>query len=694
MNLNLLKSSLLAVAICCGGGVSEALADNAKTIYARALTADDTYTAWSSADVATSGNNVWIGDFAYDAQYGLYGTGKNMSTCLTFDHTENSIQTVEFEWNTLNNTGTNSNGETGNYSYIKIGDAIEIQSDQQNQKGVVIINGESISINNCNQKDKNRNNDIWTVKAVINTATNTLKSFSLTGVPTNGKTATLTIEKETSLGSASVYNTITTGVVRVGGTLTLALKSIKISEEEQTVEAVSYTVSYKCGDTVVKTETGKTAKGGNISVETPITIDGQKYYAADGATTSFTVNSDNQTFEVALRKAAEYDYTVTSNLNTTIASGKSIEGDAVTVGYPRYINNNGTLYTKATTNSQYRISFTPDANNYSKTLEYTATQTNNVVYYSEAENIEGLTVNTSGNVAIRASNALAALANIDTIITTLPAGKYIIHAGVFSSANNPSYTIKFTAGSQTLSAPVTYINASEVALEEITLTEATDLKLLAEGMGNNCLLDYIYIVRTGEIAPVTDAKFATYSPSSNIKAGSNSNVKFYTAKIANNKIELTEVAENTVLKAGTGYVIAAETGNFELELTSEEGTEVQGNELLVAGANGVTATANTKYYVLTKRSSDNKVGFGKVKSGVKIPAGKCYIDASKSTATASTLAAEFLEITNVLTGIDAVDAEPEAVAGEADAYYTLQGVKLSQPVKGINIINGKKVLVK
>lgn len=200
-------------------------------------------------------------------------------------------------------------------------------------------------------------------------------------------------------------------------------------------------------------------------------------------------------------------------------------------------------------------------------------------------------------------------------------------------------------------------------------------------------------VKAMDTATVTDAKFATYSPSANIKADSNGDVKFYTAKISSNKIELTEVTDGTVLTGGTGYVIAAEAGNYEFELAGEEGTTVEGNELLVAGADGVTADDNSKYYVLTKRSSDNKVGFGKVKSGVTIPAGKCYIDASASPAAAS-LTADFLEMTNVLTGINAVDAETEAAPGEADAYYTLQGVKLSQPVKGINIINGKKVIVK
>ena len=707
MNLNLLKSSLLAVALCCGGGVAQA------TISSLPMTAAETFDngttgIFSGGDIVnttdigyvlaiTKGKNVTLefdtkGDS--DSESKPYTLSSNETVTISYVEYNGYLSKRAMTMELKNSAGVVLVGYTYNTSECKITD-VKIGGNTvggfasflaQSLCGTKGANGFK-----TNAYQKNTDTNAYNPTISISISQNGFVEISFKGGKiTTEQKFTGTLASGTTVDLKTLNFSTTVDVEN--GDRRCAIDDFQITTETKAVTMVGYTINKVCGNDVLETTQGQAPDSTTLTVDkNAVTKDSQKYiYVSDNFenTGAVTSGKDN-VYTISYRKANEYNYTVTSNLNTTIASGKSIEGDAVTVGYPRYINNNGTLYTKATTNSQYRISFTPDVNNYSNTLEYTATQTNNVVYYSEAENIEGLTVNTSNNVPVRASNALAALASEDTKITTLPAGKYIIHAGVFSSATNPSYTIKFTAGSQTLSAPVKYINASEVALDEITLNEATDLKLLAEGMNErNCLLDYIYIVRTGEIAPVTDAKFATYSPSSNIKAGSNSNVKFYTAKISGNNIVLTPVTDGTVLKAGTGYVIAAtEEGNYDFSLSSEEGTAVAGNELQVAGANGVTATTDSKYYVLTKRT-DGKVGFGKVKTGVKIPAGKCYIDASATPATA-TLSAEFLEITNVLTGIDAVDAEPEA-----DAYYTLQGVKLSQPVKGINIINGKKVLVK
>ena len=67
-----------------------------------------------------------------------------------------------------------------------------------------------------------------------------------------------------------------------------------------------------------------------IYAESPITIDGQKYYFADGATTSMELGSSENVLNVALRKANNYNYSVTTNLGTTISEGICIEGDDVT----------------------------------------------------------------------------------------------------------------------------------------------------------------------------------------------------------------------------------------------------------------------------------------------------------------------------------------------------------------------------
>ncbi len=280
--------------------------------------------------------------------------------------------------------------------------------------------------------------------------------------------------------------------------------SILVLDKDNSVATAGYAINYKYNGEIVSTKTGSTVVGNAVEAELPLYADSVKYFAADSAKTSFEVTATeaDNVFDVALRKANDYAYIVLSSFGDTIAAGSSIEGESVKVGYPHYILQDGTLYSKGATNKEYNVSFTPDADNYTYTLDGYAKSTSDVVYYSEAEDIEGLTVNTYGNVAARASKALAALAAENTKITTLPAGKYILHAGVFSSATSPNYTIKIKVGETTLEAPVATVNASEVALTEVELKEETDVTLLAEGMGQNCLLDYIYIVKTGVVTAI------------------------------------------------------------------------------------------------------------------------------------------------------------------------------------------------
>lgn len=186
-----------------------------------------------------------------------------------------------------------------------------------------------------------------------------------------------------------------------------------------------------------------------------------------------------------------------------------------------------------------------------------------------------------------------------------------------------------------------------------------------------------------ETATISDAGFATYSPSSNVIVPTEeSGIKVYTAKVEDNQINLTQVEAGKVLEAGTGYVVAGNENSYEFALTNEAAKAIEGNDLKVAGE-GLTATADTKYYVLTKRAGG--VGFGKVANNVKIPVGKCYINLTDAASKAT-----FLSFGGETTGI----SNMEAAKANANEYFSLQGVKTMKPNKGIYIHNGKKVIIK
>ena len=185
-----------------------------------------------------------------------------------------------------------------------------------------------------------------------------------------------------------------------------------------------------------------------------------------------------------------------------------------------------------------------------------------------------------------------------------------------------------------------------------------------------------------ETATISDAGFATYATTNNVVVPSDENVKVMTVKVnaEGTAIELNDVAAGTVIPAGTGILVKADQGNHNFVVTSKEGTELTNNNLVAATAD--VPSDGAKYFALTKIG--DKVGFALVEKDVVIPAGKAYLEVTKGTA-----AAKFFGLDGEATGINSVKT------AKADgAYYTLEGVKTTKPVKGLYIHNGKKIVVK
>lgn len=198
-------------------------------------------------------------------------------------------------------------------------------------------------------------------------------------------------------------------------------------------------------------------------------------------------------------------------------------------------------------------------------------------------------------------------------------------------------------------------------------------------------LDYIYIQRTGdatETVSVSDAGYATYATKYNVEVPENNDVKVMTVKVnaEGTAITLNEVEAGTVIPANTGILVKAPAGNCDFVVTSAEGTALANNDLIAATTD--VPSDGAKFFALTKLGE--KVGFALVANGVVIPAGKAYLEVTKGTA-----AAKFFGLDGEATGINSVKT------AKADgAYYTLEGVKTTKPVKGLYIHNGKKIVVK
>lgn len=417
----------------------------------------------------------------------------------------------------------------------------------------------------------------------------------------------------------------------------------------------------------------------------------KKYIYVSGNETKVAVKeAASNIITLKFREAKKYNYTVNNNIDGNSVTGTVFEGENAKVAFSQYILKDGVLYeTNKIDDSrrQYNWTFAVNEDNTVKTINYTKTNIENVTYYSEAENIKGLTIINDGNSAIRSSNSASAYAkDADVVFTTLPAGTYKLTSVICDfKGKKATAEFSFKAGENVIfthKAKEKNINYDKQTSGEFILNKSTEISLV-QGGNSKQGIDFIYIQRTGdatETATISDAGYATYATKNNVVVPSN--VKVMTVKVnaEGTAVELNDVAAGKVIPANTGILVKAAQGDYNFVVTSKEGTKLENNNL-VAATTDVTSKGD-KFFALTKLGE--KVGFALVANGVVIPTGKAYLSIPRAAS-----AAKFFSLDGEATGINSVKT-----ANADGAYYTLEGVKTTKPVKGLYIHNGKKIVVK
>ena len=170
-------------------------------------------------------------------------------------------------------------------------------------------------------------------------------------------------------------------------------------------------------------------------------------------------------------------------------------------------------------------------------------------------------------------------------------------------------------------------------------------------------------------------RFMTFSNIKNLSV--DGIVSAYGAKYSAGKVVLTPI---TAIPANKAVIIEADAGPYALPAINSAASIDDVNDLLVSDGS-ITGDGST-IYALGKK--DAKVGFIKVKSGVKIPAGKAYLVITSGGAR------DFLGFDDDTTGIESVEQSTKV----DNQYFNLAGQRVAQPTKGLYIVNGKKVIIK
>lgn len=158
---------------------------------------------------------------------------------------------------------------------------------------------------------------------------------------------------------------------------------------------------------------------------------------------------------------------------------------------------------------------------------------------------------------------------------------------------------------------------------------------------------------------------------------------------ANGVLELTEITSPEFIMPGKPYIVEAAAGTYNLSNTSILTSKATTNEGYLYGVladDGETVPNGS--YVLARNKNTNKQGFFRTNGTVNCPQYKCYLTLP---ATSPTAAKElYFDNEGTTTGIEAIfGGENEEVV-----IYDLSGKRLSRLQKGVNIVNGHKVIVK
>jgi hypothetical protein len=161
-------------------------------------------------------------------------------------------------------------------------------------------------------------------------------------------------------------------------------------------------------------------------------------------------------------------------------------------------------------------------------------------------------------------------------------------------------------------------------------------------------------------------------------------VEIYKAKINDNKTSVTlEKVEGNVIKAGQAVMLKASTADaLSMELTPNAATGDYTDNDLKGGT-----TVETGYTAYTLAAKNNKMGFYKF-TGTALNGNKAHLELPTIAASRAFIGfdAETTEIVNT-------DCTDNADKGDGQ-IYDLQGRKVQQPVRGIYVQNGKKIVVK
>ena len=207
-----------------------------------------------------------------------------------------------------------------------------------------------------------------------------------------------------------------------------------------------------------------------------------------------------------------------------------------------------------------------------------------------------------------------------------------------------------------------------------------------------------YTFVDGYVRSVTEGAFGTICLPNAVAAGDFSGVKFYeitSKKMNGEKLSSVTLTEVESLVAGKAYIFKANEEAVSL-VAAYSGDPV--NAAVAGAENGLVGNLGERAYIPQGKYvlKDGKIWYVDQADYMRVATNRAYIDLTNIPVDNGNQPAGVKSFVlfcgDTATSVSAVDNGQLTLDNEA--IYNLSGQRMSKPAKGINIINGKKVLVK
>ena len=487
----------------------------------------------------------------------------------------------------------------------------------------------------------------------------------------------------------------------------IVVREVEVGDVPSTYTATFTNITSGNNPTVaIYTDSERTTPISNGSLE-----DGETYYFTATETNyndylgSFTVTGADPSlsFSMTLKPAYTINAVAEGTIISTIATGYAAQDETYGAYTHKAINYNGQYYllddaTNANLSDYYASYKMGNSGDEVKEINYTLDAS--VVAFWEGESMSNVghsfyntRDNLSGASGGRVVTPYSGTSNGIKPNSTIDKGVYDISIAVNRWADQATnYTLQYSLDGETWNdiETVSFTSTSNETYiaDNILIPGNSYLRLLSPGGTPRHSIDYILADKVGEASTIGAEGYSTFASAYPLDltaaAQTTAGITAYKASVSGNKVNFTAIDQTVA--ANTGFLLEGTAGATVKIPVAATGTAVAGNEFLV-NEGGATFTADADYYYFGLMK-DTDLEFGTFDPAtLAIPADKAYLKVLK-TAVDGTARLEIV-FADEATGIANIN-----VNDNENRYYNLNGQRISQPTRGLYIMNGKKYVVK